>query len=343
MEYLIKRSILGFVTITSTAFASNNHDYKDLSTQLKIQEAKVSKINATINSLDSRLNKNNEIFLKNVKIAELIDKKIQVLENDLKSNDSFLKDKLAQLKKMVYQIYINKLDDEQDFETLIRNDLLKSSINEKKALMEELIEKNRILLTEINDLKGRYSSYKDHENSLILLMDELENKKRDLSLQYLNEIEAKEALERTVNQVKIASVLKNDSKLKPSIEMQLGAFLAPVKNYVKMDPSAKGVTFKFKGQSELVSAGDGVVAYAGTLSNYGNVVVIDHGSDIRSVLFGEFNPSVEKGAQVQVGQLLGRVVKESETLNSVYFEIRKKNIAQNTLLWLDKNKLAQKI
>jgi septal ring factor EnvC (AmiA/AmiB activator) len=66
-------------------------------------------------------------------------------------------------------------------------------------------------------------------------------------------------------------------------------------------------------------------------------VLSDHGNDLRTVLLGKMNIRVNKNDTVRNGEVLAYTVKDSQESQNLYFEVRKKNTAQNTILWLDQN------
>src|SRR5690606_22476463 len=84
-------------------------------------------------------------------------------------------------------------------------------------------------------------------------------------------------------------------------------------------------------------AAEGTVVYVGGLSTYGNVVMIDHGNDTRTVVLGPFTPATEKGRKVRAGDKIGSMA----SAGRLYFEVRKQNVAQDTLPLVDKGALAR--
>jgi septal ring factor EnvC (AmiA/AmiB activator) len=77
------------------------------------------------------------------------------------------------------------------------------------------------------------------------------------------------------------------------------------------------------------------IVFAGDLAAYGQVVLIDHGGDLRTVLLGRMDIRVKKNDTVSDGDVLAYTRNESKEPQNLYFEVRKKNTAQNTILWLD--------
>jgi septal ring factor EnvC (AmiA/AmiB activator) len=109
----------------------------------------------------------------------------------------------------------------------------------------------------------------------------------------------------------------------------------PVDDYVSFTASPKGVTFRFQAVQPVKAAASGKIVYAGDLASYGQVVLVDHGNDLRTVLLGRMSLKVKKDDPVKEGDVLAYTEKDSTEAQNLYFEVRKKNTAQNTILWLD--------
>lgn len=86
--------------------------------------------------------------------------------------------------------------------------------------------------------------------------------------------------------------------------------------------------------SGVRSIAEGVVAYAGNLSGYGNTIVIDHGSDYTSIYTGLSSIAVGNGSKVKAGSSLGSSGSLASGEQGLYFEIRYRNTAINPLSWL---------
>ncbi|MCY4523380.1 MAG: peptidoglycan DD-metalloendopeptidase family protein, partial [Halobacteriovoraceae bacterium] len=82
--------------------------------------------------------------------------------------------------------------------------------------------------------------------------------------------------------------------------------------------------------------------YSGELASYGNIVMIDHGKGTRSVILGDFDPMVKKGMDVAKGDGLGKTKKiQKDGFGNIYFEVRKDDNIQNTILLMNKELLAE--
>jgi murein hydrolase activator len=79
---------------------------------------------------------------------------------------------------------------------------------------------------------------------------------------------------------------------------------------------------------------DGTVAFAGTFSGFGNLVILDHGSQTYSLYGDLLDVAVKKGAHVDHGQRLGTIGATSSGASGLYFELRVDGQAVDPLQWL---------
>jgi murein hydrolase activator len=93
----------------------------------------------------------------------------------------------------------------------------------------------------------------------------------------------------------------------------------------------KGITIEAKGGSPVKAVSGGKIAYAGSLPDYGQVAIIDHGDHYYTLCahLGELRKRT--GDIVMAGDPLGFA---DEAGTPVYFEIRDRNIAVNPLQWV---------
>ncbi len=202
----------------------------------------------------------------------------------------------------------------------------------------------------------------DTEKELLAVMGELEEKRRELrnSLEQQTKSKADTKLRFDEEKNKLAMNQKSKKIVEererlapmqiteeikiPSQPLSGGEFYPPIYSYQGMEYQKKGVTFNFHGKNEVRATKAGKVVYTGTLANYGNVLMIDHGNDTRTVLLGQFDYSVKNGDSVKDAQVVGFTNPRSTNglgEGRIYFEVRKNNLAQNTYLLLDKKSLAK--
>jgi septal ring factor EnvC (AmiA/AmiB activator) len=81
---------------------------------------------------------------------------------------------------------------------------------------------------------------------------------------------------------------------------------------------------------------DGVVAFADAFGGFGNLVIVDHGSQSFS-LYGDLQDmAVKKGARVERGQVIGTVGQAPAGPPELYFELRIDGQSVDPLQWLKK-------
>src|SRR5262249_13534908 len=81
---------------------------------------------------------------------------------------------------------------------------------------------------------------------------------------------------------------------------------------------------------------DGAVAFAGTFAGFGNLVILDHGSQAYSLYGDLLEVSVARGARVDRGQPVGSLGPLPTGGAGVYFELRIDGRPVDPLQWLRK-------
>jgi septal ring factor EnvC (AmiA/AmiB activator) len=78
------------------------------------------------------------------------------------------------------------------------------------------------------------------------------------------------------------------------------------------------------------------VAFAGSFSGFGNLVILDHGSQSFSLYGDLLEMSVNKGARVDNGQPVGSAGPLPSGGTGIYFELRIDGRPVDPLQWLKK-------
>jgi murein DD-endopeptidase MepM/ murein hydrolase activator NlpD len=277
-------------------------------------------------------------------------------------NDNLnLKKNYNETKTVLMGILINKLEKTESPSDLLARKVLVRDLQSRLVELDNLMKSNNQIQSAVNEINARLDSSLQTEKELVSIMNELEDRKKELRATIENQ-NAKKASELTeFNELKNKMAIENDatkrlkkkeivSQVQVTEEIKIPAqnlplkqatgYRSPVYMTQGIEYNQKGVTFKFQGKNEVLAPGPGRVAYTGTLANYGNVVMIDHGNDTRTVLLGQFDYAVKNGDAVKESQIIGYT--NPKTVNGlgdgkIYFEIRKNNLAQNTYLLLDKS------
>lgn len=103
------------------------------------------------------------------------------------------------------------------------------------------------------------------------------------------------------------------------------------------DPSSglnifkKGIDIRVPGRQSVHAVSAGKIAFSGTMPNYGNVVIIDHGEHFYSLCahLGEIRKKTNES-------VAGReeIARTDDSGTPLYFEIRARNVAVNPLQWV---------
>jgi len=100
--------------------------------------------------------------------------------------------------------------------------------------------------------------------------------------------------------------------------------------------AANGMEIAAPEGAEARAVHDGVVAFAGSFAGFGNLVILDHGSQTFSLYGDMLDIAVKKGDRVDQGRRLGTVGPTSSGASGLYFELRVDGQPVDPLQWLRK-------
>jgi murein hydrolase activator len=98
--------------------------------------------------------------------------------------------------------------------------------------------------------------------------------------------------------------------------------------------SFQGIEIAASDGAQVRAVHDGIVAFADTFSGFGNLVILDHGSQTFSLYGDLLDIAVRKGARVERGQPLGSAGPTPTGSAGLYFELRVDGQAVDPLQWL---------
>ncbi len=300
--------------------------------------SEVMELGARLSSLEKEIGSKNNLYISSIE-------QIRQFEGDIK----LYRDKLTELhlqvreaqseNKKIFKSYLIESENEgtEDWQKKVHLELIKQAQNKLKSRESELIS----FENKVTEFDGKLITLKTNEEELAKVIQELEARKKVAMELYLSKVQNKKLAESKVQKQKltqkIAEVKKTFSQT-PVVEKRPDRFFRnPVSDFSTYTASAKGVTFKYNSIQPVKAVGGGKVVFAGDLASYGQVVLIDHGSDLRTVLLGKMDIKVKKNDTVKDGEILAYTQNDSKEDQNLYFEVRKKNTAQNTILWLDQN------
>ena len=100
--------------------------------------------------------------------------------------------------------------------------------------------------------------------------------------------------------------------------------------------ASNGVEIAAAEGSKVEAIHEGIVAFADTFAGYGNLVILDHGSQAFSLYGNLLDIAVKRGARVDRGEAIGTVGPSALGPAGLYFELRIDGQPADPLQWLRK-------
>lgn len=317
--------------------AATKSNVKKLQNELSVHSSEVSKLAAQIKDLDKKLSDTNSSYISRVKTIEKIEKKISYMQTELEKSAAKISSEYQSSQKAL-NLYLLEASDEENEDSLLHRELYLEVFEQKIEKLKSAQKISNQLLETINLYDQKLTETKSNEEIVYKLIVDLENKKKEISQKYLDTLENKNQLESKLDQVKAKKIAyQKVYKDKNSGDLVKIPMDMPLESFVRAKQSKKGIILKFSEVSPVKAPSSGKIVYTGELASYGNIIMIDHGDDVRSVIFGDIKIKAEKGDLVQKSDILGYTLADPGVEKSLYYEIRKKNIAQNTIQWISNN------
>lgn len=100
--------------------------------------------------------------------------------------------------------------------------------------------------------------------------------------------------------------------------------------------SSNGIEITTADGAAATAVHDGVVAFAGSFAGFGNLVILDHGSQAFTLYGDLLEVSATRGTRVDRGQPIGSVGPLPSGGSGLYFELRVDGRPVDPLQWLKK-------
>lgn len=325
-------------------FAAKKVSVSDLRKNLRSQERILKKLNSRIISLEKNLSFKNKDYIEVLESKRRIENQIYKNAEKIEKYIEIVREEKAKVKNLLGSVVANSLNDEETSADLLTKKMM-AKVLSKKILklksIEQVLELKQIRYKEIRD---NFNELEENERELLSLMSDLENQKKEYAAQYVSVEQKKSNLKVEISSLKSKIQYRKNKKKVSKKPLLVGyKFSSPIESYVGVEYGKKGINFKFRDRQPIKNTIKGKVSFIGSLSNYGNVIMIEHGNQTRSIYLGQLKSKVKKGQSVSAGEILGYTLvnNKSRELAKLYFEVRKKNIAQNTSLLMDDNFLAK--
>jgi murein DD-endopeptidase MepM/ murein hydrolase activator NlpD len=291
---------------------------------------RIIKLRASLNSLDKKLAFRNNVYIAQLEKLKKIETDLDAITREYEEKKIIVRSKLTELQKFLYlKQFKNSLSSNIE-EKMVFEKVYKKKIQAEYQQIKKLVLKSKQLDQKIKQLTNDLKKTQKNQKILYSVLSSIESEKTLLAGEYFKAIDQKTQRQKK----RLKRVLRQElKKIGGEVDL-LAKAIAPIQTYVNYERSRKGVRFFLKKPQKIRSILDGTIDYVGNLSTYGNIIVIDHGEELRSVYLGHFDSHVEKNLKVQKGEKIALL--KAKTDKEFYFEVRKneKNLNVSKLIAL---------
>ena len=331
---------LFFFILTSSFAVAKVPSSRKLKNKLANESAAVTKIAAQIRDLEKKLGHKNDGYLESVALIEKLEVKIQKLKGTLTQNADDISKEYKRSQKALNLYLLESIDEEND-ESLLHKKIYLELLSKKLVSLKGAEERSNSLLDSINLYEQQLTKTRAEEESIYEVIVDLENQKKEMSQSYVSTLESKNRYESALDKIKAKVIAKSKisgRSTRSLLKDSLIPMITPLDDYIELVQNRDAIILKYKDTLQLKAPAAGKIVYTGELANYGKLIMIDHGNDIKSVLLGDINIKVTRGSSVAQGQLLGYTVSDPGVVKSLHYEIRKKSKPVNALAWISNRK-----
>lgn len=310
--------------------------FKKLKYTLDRQSRVLKKLGRDISGLDSSLGKNNKKYISIIEDRKKLELEVDLLKSQILEQKSELNIQYEKINTTLNGVVLGSLDDD-GVSNLLINKMLVTSLKKKMFKLKISLEQNKKQENELDSLYEDYHKFINYEKQLSDIITKLENEKREVALNYKSARKKKDILKVTYDKAKAKRYLRKNKKI-ATVARDLGIkFIIPINSYTSFNSKKKkGVSLSFRAVQPVIAPASGKVVLNSNVGSFGKILFIDHGNNIRSVILGNYSPKVEKGTMVSKGDVLGYTDKLGNKVGEIYYEVRKKDKALNTIVLLDK-------
>lgn len=333
--------LLGGIILCFASFGSSSLKQKLRQTKTRYENARdeitkhrqeLKKIQASIQQVEAELGGKNGLYLQKIEAynelsssLEQLDKRTLVIRSDLKKTN-------ASLFKTYATAMVNAIERKTQSQ-LLELELSKKVMSIYARLSSKLQKDLDLFESERREIAGKLKRIEKQEDGLYHRIVAIEKQRELLEQSFQQRQEMLENLQNHLVETEVKLEETKDQYLK--IAPQRGDFSPPLPGVKNVSVSGKGLSFKVYAQAPVLATGAGRVVHVGELANYGQVIMVDHGDDVRSVYLGNVRPHVSNGDEVVREQELAVFeFKKDSPGEELYFEIRKRNQVQATEKWL---------
>ena len=312
---------------------SQPHKLQKLQEDLKQQEVVIGKLQVQLGQLENTLGKHHQQFLHAQNVQKELELQLLKITKEQKTLGKLIMQQQQEGKKLLQGLLLQKLYQRPDQNVLMMQQMLILSLQKEQEKLIQLDKDHHQNQQVLEVVQRNWKNWRLREQSLLGAIEKLEKSREAAISATLNAESQRHRLQ--VNKDLLFAQQHQKRQGTPSLDFS-SKFAFPISGHLKMEHQKKGLNFEFQGKMPVIASQNGRVIFQGSLSTYGKVVMIDHGNQMRSVLLGDFGPSVAKGDTVQKGDIIGYTVNLENRPGKIYFEIRNNEKIEDTILLMEK-------
>lgn len=224
-----------------------------------------------------------------------------------------------------------------------RRDEMEGLLERRTATLADLSQRREDVEVVTRLLEERQTGLEATRGRVVAQLEALEREQREGAVALVSANEAAERLERLWGTVEGERSPESGS----DITLLRGGLRWPVEDPIvsqgygqRRDPQygtvtiSNGIEMEAKAGENVVAVAPGRVAYAQFFRGYGNLVILDHGSEVYSLYARLASILIRTGQRVGIGDPVGVVGREDDGPGRVYLEMRVGKAAQDPTSWL---------
>ncbi|MBI2521966.1 MAG: peptidoglycan DD-metalloendopeptidase family protein [Bdellovibrio sp.] len=264
---------------------------------------------------------NNAKFDLEIEMGDL-ELKLKILQTEVSAKQN-------KISRLIKALVVRLASKDDSMTNLIVVKSLKENIVKLESQLKDSEQQMIHLKSKIWVVTQNLRNFGEQESILAEQLLELKESRAE-TLEVMSEIEKK------IDEL-LKVKLVDDSVLVKAKERNFTVII-PLESYGQSRITKKGMTLHFRDKVAILAPANGRVAYLGQLGNLGDVVIIDHGQEYRSILLGKASYIIGIGDTLTKGDVIGHA--KVDSLNDIatgqiYFEIRHKNIPKLVTSFID--------
>lgn len=342
-DILILSFVLSFMLVTDTVLAAvklpakGKEELRSIESQMKNHGKLIRDLQLKIQKYENVLTTNNKKYLQVLEQRKHIEGSIDHLRNQIDQQQITLKQRMDRANTVMNGVILSAIDDQHDSSNLISNRMLGAALKKRLIELKLAMSESEGQQRQLELLQKNYQELLRNEQELSGLLTQLEADKKIVVTNYDTVSKQEEIFKSNYHKLKAREYREAVKPVVASNEKQAMSFSPPLADFSDMNfAKKKGVSFYFRTMQSVLAPQDGRVVFKGTVGSFGQVIFIDHGNNLRSVILGHFDPKVEKDISVRRGDVLGYTQPLGTKIGEIYYEVREKNIALNTVTLLDR-------